>query len=133
MGDRLTIKAIADAYNVSEAEVKKAYTKTGDLGSVAFELNKGAKNSLTIEEVFEKLREIKEASGKGSQEEKIKLLSEILQRAGPEEGKYIVRIVLGKLRLGFGDQFLLEAFSIAFTGTVNSQQKSRKATIFARI
>jgi DNA ligase 1 len=36
-----------------------------------------------------------------------------LQRAGPEEGKYIVRIVLGKLRLGFGGQFLLEAFSIA--------------------
>lgn len=116
MGDRLTIKAIADAYNVSEAEVKKAYAKKGDLGSVAFELNKGANNSLTIKEVFEKLQKIKEASGKGSQEEKIKFLSEILQRTGPEEGKYIVRIVLGKLRLGFGDQFLLEAFAIAFTG-----------------
>ena len=84
--------------------------------SVAFELNNGVNNSLTIENIFERLRKIKEASGKGSQEEKTELLSEILQRARPEEGKYIVRIVLGRLRLGFGDQFLLEAFSIAFTG-----------------
>lgn len=83
---------------------------------MAFELNRGEEKSLTIDEVFSRLREIKEASGKGSQEEKTGLLSSILQRASPEEGKYIVRIVLGKLRLGFGDQFLLEAFSIAFTG-----------------
>lgn len=59
---------------------------------------------------------MKEVSGKGSQDEKIRLLSEILQRARPEEGKYILRVTLGKLRLGFGDQFLLEAFAIAFAG-----------------
>ncbi len=39
-----------------------------------------------------------------------------MQRANPTEGKYILRIIIGKLRLGFGDQFLLEAFSIAFLG-----------------
>ncbi len=83
---------------------------------MAFELNKRERNSLTIGEVFGRLREIKEVSGKGSQEEKTGLLSDILQRASPEEGKYIIRIVLGRLRLGVGDQFLLEAFSIAFTG-----------------
>jgi DNA ligase-1 len=110
------LKAIARAYGVSEEEVKKRYSRAGDLGDVAFELNRGEGKSLTIDEVFGRLKEIKEASGKGSQEEKTGLLSSILQRASPEEGKYIVRIVLGKLRLGFGDQFLLEAFSIAFTG-----------------
>ncbi len=88
----------------------------GDLGDVAFELNKNMESSLTIDEVFGRLREIKEVSGKGSKEEKTHLLSDLLQRANPEEGKYIIRILLGKLRLGFGDQFLLEAFSIAFTG-----------------
>ena len=96
--------------------MKKRYSTTGDLGDVAFELSRGEGKSLTIDEVFGKLREIKETSGKGSQEEKVRLLSSILQRASPEEGKYIVRIVLGKLRLGFGDQFLLEALSLAFTG-----------------
>lgn len=83
---------------------------------MVFELNRGEGKLLVVDEVFRNLREIKEASGKGSQEEKTRLLSSILQRASPKEGKYIVRIVLGKLRLGFGDQFLLEAFSIAFTG-----------------
>jgi DNA ligase-1 len=87
----------------------------GDLGDVAFELNKGKGGSLAIEEVFLRLREIKEVAGKGSQEEKTRLLSDLLKSASPEEGKYIIRIVLGRLRLGFGDQFLLEAFSIAFT------------------
>lgn len=79
-------------------------------------MNKNTENFLTIDKVFGRLREIKEVSGKGSQEEKNRLLSDLLQRASPEEGKYIIRILLGKLRLGFGDQFLLEAFSIAFTG-----------------
>jgi DNA ligase-1 len=116
VGDKLAIKAIAGTYGVSEEEVKKRYSRTGDLGDVAFELNKREGDSLTIDEVFGKLKVIKEVSGKGSQEEKIGLLSSILQRASPYEGKYIVRIALGRLRLGFGDQFLLEAFSIAFTG-----------------
>ncbi len=79
-------------------------------------MNKTQESFLTIEEVFTRLREIKKVSGKGSHEEKNRLLSEILQNSRPEEGKYIVRLVLGSLRLGFGDQFLLEAFSIAFTG-----------------
>ncbi len=79
-------------------------------------MDKNQGSFLTIEEVFTRLREIKKVSGKGSHEKKNRLLSDILQRARPVEGKYIVRIVLGNLRLGFGDQFLLEAFSIAFTG-----------------
>ena len=117
IGDKLALKAIAGAYGVSEEEVKKRYTRTGDLGDVAFELNRNrAGDSLTIEDVFSTLKEMKEVSGKGSQDEKIRLLSEILQRARPEEGKYILRLTLGNLRLGFGDQFLLEAFSIAFAG-----------------
>jgi DNA ligase-1 len=52
----------------------------------------------------------------GSHEEKIRILSEILQRANPIEGKYILRIIIGELRLGFGDQFLLEVCSIVFLG-----------------
>ncbi|MCO5384067.1 MAG: hypothetical protein NHB15_19995 [Methanosarcina barkeri] len=116
MGDKLALKAIAGAYGVSKKEIKQRYSRIGDLGDVAFELNERERNPLTIEEVFERLIEIKKASGKGSQEEKTGLLSDILQRASPKEGKYIIRIVLEKLRLGFGDQFLLEAFSIAFTG-----------------
>jgi DNA ligase-1 len=125
--DRLAARAIAGAYGVSEEEVEKKYAKTGDLGDVAFELSKEKEAFLTIEDVFRRLEQIKEASGKGSQEEKIGLLSDILQKATPEEGKYIVRLVLGRLRLGFGDQFLLEAFSIAFTGDKKQAGKIKES------
>lgn len=54
---------------------------------MAFELNREEGKSLTIDEVFGKLKEIKEASGKGSKEEKTRLLSSILQRAIPVEGE----------------------------------------------
>lgn len=125
--DRLAVRAIAGAYGVPEEDVKKRYARTGDLGDVAFELSKKREASLTIEDVFQRLRQIKEASGKGSQEEKTGLLSDILQKATPEEGKYIVRLVLGRLRLGFGDQFLLEAFSIAFTGDKKHASKIKES------
>ena len=125
--DNLAVRSIAGAYGVPEEEVKKKYARTGDLGDVAFELSKKIEASLTIEDVFQRLKQIKEASGKGSQGEKTKLFSDILQKATPEEGKYIVRLVLGRLRLGFGDQFLLEAFSIAFTGDKKNAAKIKES------
>jgi DNA ligase-1 len=125
--DRLAVRAIAGAYGVSEENVKKGYARTGDLGDVAFELCREREASLTIADVFQKLGQIKEASGKGSQTEKIRLLSELLQKSTPEEGKYIVRLVLGRLRLGFGDQFLLEALSIAFTGNKKYVSKIKES------
>ncbi|WP_410508778.1 ATP-dependent DNA ligase [Methanosarcina hadiensis] len=125
--DRLAVRAIAEAYGVSEGEVKKRYARTGDLGDVAFELSKKMEISLTIEDVFQRLVQIKKVSGKGSQEEKTGLFSDILQKATPEEAKYIVRLVLGRLRLGFGDQFLLEAFSIAFTGDKKNAVKIKES------
>ena len=131
VGDKIALKAIASAYRVSEEEVKKRYSTTGDLGDVAFELSRGEKKSLTIDEVFGKLREINETSGKGSQEEKVRLLSSILQRASPEEGKYIVRIVLGKLRLE--TSFCLKRFLLLLRGIRNMLQRLRKATMFAPI
>lgn len=125
--DRLAVRAIAGAYGVPEEEVEKRYARTGDLGDVAFELNRERKAFLTIDEVFQRLEQIKETSGKGSQDEKTRLLSEILQKATPDEGKYIVRLVLGRLRLGFGDKFLLEAFSIAFTGDKKHTEKIKES------
>jgi len=90
-------------------------------------LNKGEGVFLTIEDVLVRLKGLKGVSGEGSQEEKIRIVSEILQQSNPKEGKYILRIVPGKLRLGFGNQFLLEAFSIAFFGDKKYLGKIKKS------
>ncbi len=70
VGDKLACKAIAEAYGAPEEEVNKRYSSRGDLGDVAFELNKGEGFSLTIEDVLVKLKGLKRVSGEGSQEEK---------------------------------------------------------------
>jgi hypothetical protein len=45
-----------------------------------------------------------------------------LQRVNPKEGKYVLRIIIKKLRLGFGDQFLLQEFFIAFVSFPEVEQ-----------
>ena len=85
--DKLAVRAIAGAYVVPEEEVKKRYARTGDLGDVAFELSKKMEASLTIEDVFQRLVQIKEASGKGSQEEKTGLKTECKESAERDKEK----------------------------------------------
>ncbi|MDG6220563.1 MAG: ATP-dependent DNA ligase, partial [Candidatus Thermoplasmatota archaeon] len=45
---------------------------------------------------------------------KIKILSRLLHDAKPAEGKYLLRTVNGKLRLGVADMTILDALAIAF-------------------
>lgn len=120
LGERLSLRAIKNAYDVPENKAEDLFARLGDLGDVVFELNKNEKSTLTIEDVFNQFVRIRNASGEGSQKNKITLLSEILYQASAIESKYIMRIALGRLRLGFGEQFLIEAFSLAFTDNKNN-------------
>ncbi len=113
LAGKFGVRALAKSYNASEERVKKLYNRKGDLGDAAYELDSRKKSSLTINEVFERLVEVRKAAGKGSQEKKISLLAELLSDASAIEAKYIMRIALGKLRLGFGEQFLIEALAKA--------------------
>lgn len=72
--------------------------------------------SLDIMAVYEKLRQIEALSGAGSQEEKIQQLVELLRAMSPNSAKFILRIILGKLRLGFSDMTLIDALSWMRTG-----------------
>jgi DNA ligase 1 len=100
-------------------KVVKIYKKVGDLGLVAEEV---AQKSLTdkehrllIEEVFIKLVEVAEDGGVGSQERKVDLLVALLQNLEPISAKYVVRVVIGKLRLGFSTMTMIDALSWAKT------------------
>jgi DNA ligase-1 len=71
---------------------------------------------LEIMAVYEKLREIEALSGSGSQEEKIQQLVALLKNMSPNSAKFVLRIILGKLRLGFSDMTLIDALSWMRTG-----------------
>lgn len=107
------IKVLAKLLKVSESHIKTIVSKTGDLGLV-FEkenYNSQLKKELSIKDVEKELHEFEKISGTGSQESKEKKLLEILKQLDAVSAKYIVRIILGKLRLGFSDMTLLDAFS----------------------
>jgi DNA ligase-1 len=113
------IRALAEATGVPAAKVQEASRKTGDLGDVAAALTrvKVRGNGPALAEVFERLKAIALASGPGAQETKIRLLAALLRRCPGREAKYVVRIVLGKLRLGVGEMTFLYGLSKALTGT----------------
>lgn len=114
-------KIISKTFGVSINEVEKKFKETGDLGlSAEFFISHRkqqtlVKKELTVETVFENLRKLPEVSGKGSQERKIALVSELLGHASGKEARYIVRTVLGELRIGVAAGMVRDAISKAFS------------------
>lgn len=101
--------------------VTKMYKTSGDVGIVAKKilekLNRNLDKSLSIVEVHEKLKEIAMDSGSGSQDRKVQKLVDLLSELDPVSAKFVGRIVIGKLRLGFSAMTILDALSWAAVGT----------------
>ena len=133
VADRMMIRAIADGLGISAGEVEKTYKKEGDLGITASKLKTqnlrliNAARDLEIGEVFEKLEKIAKFSGEGSQEAKIKMLGFMIENADPLSVRYLVRIPLAKMRLGFSDMTVLDALSWMVSGTKDARKEIEKA------
>lgn len=130
-----------DLVSVRLEQIKKLYRQTGDLGS-ATELyltqetnvsdrpsSDSKPNSLTafsgssISEIHADLVAIARDQGTGSQERKIAQLASLLERLDPISAKYVVRIVLGKLRLGFSTMTMIDALSWARHGNKDDSEQ----------
>ena len=110
IADKFMIRAIVLAFGVSEERVIQAFKKFGDLGATAESLHAGH-GDLSVSEVFTKLDTLARVSGTGSQEKKIRFLADLLSHVDKLSSRYIVRIPLDKLRLGFSDMTILDALS----------------------
>jgi DNA ligase-1 len=121
LADSLARRAVAQATDTKESDVLARQKRSGDLGLTAEEL-KGARptleasSPLSVAEVYETLLKVARSSGEGSQEAKVHLLVDLLARAGPLEAKYLVRFVIGTLRLGVREMTILDALASAFGG-----------------
>jgi len=123
LAEKLVIKAIALAFQQDIGKVEKLFKELGDLGDVAKSLNKEKPSSLEIQDVFNDLKKIALTQGKGSQEKKLEILAIILRKSSPLEAKYIVRSVLGTLRLGASDMTFLYALSKVLFGSKEGKKK----------
>jgi len=117
LGERLLMSAIATAYGTSKEDVTKTYKQTGDLGLTAMSLGpKTRDDTPSVIEVHQRLWEIAGLSGEGSLKAKLDLFAALLGDLDAASAKHLVRITLGKMRLGIGDPTVLDALSFAKKG-----------------
>ena len=133
MADSLARRAVATAAHCEESTVARRTKESGDLGTTTGELLEGVRrleevSPLKVAEVYDELFRIASAKGPGSQEVKVGILSDLLVRSTPLEGKFIVRFVLGTLRVGVREMTILDALAEAFAdGTEAARQKIEAA------
>lgn len=130
LADKMVVRALALLGKVEQPEIWREYKAVGDLGLVALRQAQGKpapKEALTVSEVYTKLMLIARESGQGSQERKIEGLAELIKDSEAISAKYIVRIVLGRLRLGFSDKTILDALSVMNSGGKGAREKLETA------
>jgi len=117
LGERLLITAIAAAYSVPKEELTKLNRQTGDLGVTAQRLAPASRRQApSVVEVHQRLARIAAAGGAGSQQDKLDGFTSLLGDLDATSAKHLVRITLGKMRLGIGDPTVLDALSFAKKG-----------------
>lgn len=116
-------------FNLAEKMILRALGKTvqefqqiGDLGELVQKLknermHKRTNEQMSVTQVYELLEKIARDSGTGSQERKVGGLAKLIKESDPQSAKYIVRMVAGKLRLGFSDKTVIDALSYMENGT----------------
>ena len=120
ISNQLAIKAIAKASGVDPNEVVKEWKSIGDLGKVAETLRKKRRQStlhsniLTTEKILANMRKLPELEGKGTVAKKLSLITELLTSASPIEAKYLIRTLIGDLRIGIKESTIRESMAAAF-------------------
>ena len=126
--EKNAIKVVAKLLEMTEDEVKNELKRLGDLGLVVEELGKWENSfDLSLNQVYEKLAEMEETSGLGSQEKKQDQVYEILKQLHSVSAKFVIRILTGKLRLGFSDMTIIDALSWMLTGNKSARKDIENA------
>lgn len=122
VAEKMMIRVLAQAYGKETGEITNLYKKSGDLGSVAETLGRTKGKDQEVTKVYESLLKVANDEGEGSQERKVAGLASILKEVDSISSKFIVRIALGKLRLGFSDKTILDALSWMETGDKSAKK-----------
>jgi len=114
LAEKMVLRTFAIAYSQDSQIIEKLYKKEGDVGNVAEILSSDLgkiKSELTVTQVYEKLLEIAKDNGEGSVERKIEKMAEILKNLDSLSSRFVARIPVGKLRLGFSEKTIIDALA----------------------
>lgn len=117
VADKMVERAVSQTYEVTLNTVLSLHKTLGDLGQVSYQLaTKKDISNTTIREAFDDLVTITQESGDGSVDKRISIISSLLQKLDSYSAKYVTRIILGNLRLGFSDKTIIDALSVMESG-----------------
>ena len=125
IGDKLLVESVSEATGVSKSKIEDLRRTKGDIGKAietAVENKKQASlmsEKLSISKIYERLNEIANAEGEGSQKTKKSYLADLFLNSEPVEARYLARTIMGKMRTGVGEGILRDA--IAQTFNVNKE------------
>jgi DNA ligase-1 len=123
IAEKIAIKALSKSSGISIKKIENEYKDTGDFGQAASKILEQKtqttflSENITVERVYDTLYKIAELKGARSQDMKMKYISSLLNDATPAEGGFIAKIITSNLRLGIADYTILDALSIAYTGS----------------
>ena len=111
VGGALLWRLAAESAKVSDEELSEAYRRYGDLGNAVAEVFGARQKQPAVPEIFlpelaESFRKIAAARGPAA---KSQILRPLLARATGNEAKYIIKIMLGDLRIGSKESLVEEA------------------------
>lgn len=131
MAEKMAVRSICRALNIDNKFFDNRYKKIGDLGktveSFKTEIKSLDQRDLSISEVFDYLYKLAKASGEGSQDVKINNLAHLIRTLDSLSCRYLVRIPLGIMRLGFSDMTVLDALSWMLDGDKTHRPAIEKA------
>lgn len=122
VAEKLAIKAISKSSGIPTKKVETEYRNAGDLGKAASIILEQKtqttflEEDITVERVYNTLYKIAKLEGPRSQDMKMKYISSLLNDATPQEAGFILKILLGTLRLGIAENTVMDALAFAFSG-----------------
>jgi len=126
IAEKMIIRALSRALSVDISSIEEAYRQTGDLGDAARKIISSKENKITtrftVEHIYSTLEVIARTSGAGSQELKVNYIVELLNHSTSREARYIIKFVMGTLRLGIADYTVMDALAISFTGNKSNRK-----------
>lgn len=133
MAEKMAVATISRASGLGKNKVEAILSESGDVGLAAERslLDKRqamfGEKPLSVSDVYNAFDQIAKESGKGSSGRKIDRLVRVMVNSSPLGARYIARTVVGTLRLGVGDMTILDALSLAFTGSSENRGQLERA------
>ena len=133
VAEKLAVRAIAKSSGLPIKKIEDAYREGGDLGHAATKILEQKTQTtfvvedITVERVYETLMKISKLEGSRSQDMKMKYISSLLNDANPQEASFILKILLGTLRLGIAENTVMDALAIAFKQSKDNRKILEKA------